>query len=183
MNRHVLTAMALALGPALALAACKPAATGDSTPTAGMDSSSGVANGTGMAGGSGNSTVPSYPGTKLAATLDGKGEVPGPGAMTGSGEATVWADTDQGKICYILGVAGIDAPTAAHIHKGAAGTAGDVVVPLESPAAMTSQGCADADPGVVKDLAANPADYYINVHNEKFPMGAIRGQLKAVKAG
>ena len=30
---------------------------------------------------------------------------------------------------------------------------------------------------LAQDLAANPADYYFNIHTTAFPGGAIRGQL------
>jgi hypothetical protein len=30
---------------------------------------------------------------------------------------------------------------------------------------------------VVKDIVANPGNYYLNVHNAEFPPGAVRGQL------
>jgi hypothetical protein len=29
---------------------------------------------------------------------------------------------------------------------------------------------------VVKGLAANPANYYVNLHSPEFPKGAVRGQ-------
>jgi hypothetical protein len=34
-----------------------------------------------------------------------------------------------------------------------------------------------ADPELVADIAANPSEYYVNVHNKPYPAGAIRGQL------
>ncbi len=33
--------------------------------------------------------------------------------------------------------------------------------------------------GIVQDILANPADYYVNVHNAEYPGGALRGQLTA----
>jgi len=67
----------------------------------------------------------------------------------------------------------------AHIHKGAAGVNGPIVVTLNTPDKNgTSTACADIDPALAKDILANPQGYYVNVHNADFPNGAARGQLK-----
>jgi hypothetical protein len=113
--------------------------------------------------------------------LTGAAEVPGPGDEDGDGFANVFLQPEGGQICYDIVVNGIDAPTAAHIHEGAAGVAGPVVVPLETPvvegggAAIDS--CASADAVLIDRIAADPTGFYINVHNADFPDGALRGQL------
>jgi hypothetical protein len=109
--------------------------------------------------------------------LTGAAEVPGPGADKGMGEATLTFDGDKGQVCYMLHSMGTDTPTMAHIHKGAAGVAGGVVVPLTAPANGKSEGCAPLAADVMTDIVAHPADYYVNVHTAAFPKGAIRGQL------
>lgn len=166
MSRTIATI--LAAGLALSLAACNKSDAPKGTQS--MEKGPPVKNG--------STTVTTYPGTKLAATLDGQSEVPGPGDPMATGEATVWVDTGANKVCYILGVAGLDAPTMAHIHKGAPGVAGDVAVTLDNPATMKSEGCADVAHDLAADLADHPGGYYVNVHNAAHPSGAIRGQLK-----
>ena len=42
----------------------------------------------------------------------------------------------------------------------------------------TVQACTTADPVLLGKVAANPRDYYVNVHTPTFPGGEIRGQLK-----
>ena len=116
--------------------------------------------------------------TKLQTELTGAAEVPGPGADKGMGEATLSFDSDKNQVCYTLHAMGADAPTMAHIHKGAASVAGGVVVGLTAPADGKSQGCAPLAADVLADIIAHPADYYVNVHTAQFPKGAIRGQLK-----
>ena len=69
----------------------------------------------------------------------------------------------------------IDKPLASHIHKGAAGTAGPVVVPLG--AAYKAKGCTKAPAKVVAAIEEHPSSYYVNIHTTKYPAGAIRGQL------
>lgn len=115
--------------------------------------------------------------TKFQAQLTGAAEVPGPGADKGMGEATLTFDSDKGQVCYMLHAMGADTPTMAHIHKGAAGTAGGPVVSLAAPANGMSEGCAPLAADLLADIVAHPADYYVNVHTAQFPRGAMRGQI------
>jgi hypothetical protein len=110
----------------------------------------------------------------LTATLAGSTEVPGPGDPDGTGSATVTIAA-AGKICATITVKGLDTPTAAHIHTGAAGLAGPVFVPLPLPGA--AEPCVTATPAQVSRILAGPAGYYVNVHTTAFPNGAIRGQM------
>ncbi len=114
----------------------------------------------------------------LTATLTGPAEVP-PGDPDGRGTATVTLDTNTGQVCYRLDVSNITLPAAAsHIHKGAAGVAGPIVVPFTAPDVNgKANGCVNADKALVQAIGASPADYYVNVHNKDFPPGAVRGQL------
>ena len=96
----------------------------------------------------------------------------------GMGHATFKVDTAKGEVCYDLTVEKIAPATMAHIHKGAAGASGPPAVPLNKPGADGKvSGCATVAPDVAKDIAANPGNYYVNVHNGEFGGGAIRGQL------
>lgn len=118
-------------------------------------------------------------GRKIAATLTGAAEVPGPGDDNGAGlfEARVNPGTER--ICYTLTASSIDQATAAHIHKGGPSEAGDVVLTLDTPDGDDddSEDCQDIDRGLAQALIQNTSDYYVNVHNAAFPNGAIRGQL------
>jgi hypothetical protein len=122
--------------------------------------------------------------TRLAATLSGANEVPGPGDPDGRGRAFVrLAGT---KACYALEWSKISAPTAAHIHQGGADVAGPVVVLFFQPGTNAASlpdtlssvaGCVDVDPAVARKIAASPRDWYVNIHTADFAPGAIRGQL------
>ena len=114
----------------------------------------------------------------LSATLTGASEVPGPGDADGGGDAFV-VITRETVVCYALVVGDIGTPTAAHIHRAAAGQAGAIVVTLETPPADGFVlGCADGlEPALVHDVADHPSDFSVNVHTAAFPEGAIRGQL------
>ncbi|HEV2068572.1 MAG TPA: CHRD domain-containing protein [Acidimicrobiales bacterium] len=107
--------------------------------------------------------------------LTGAAEVPGPGDPDGSGRATVIVIPQQDRVCYVLRVSDIEPATAAHIHEAAAGESGPVVVSLKPPTRGVSAGCVETDEA--DDIAENPEDYYVNVHNAEFGPGAVRGQL------
>ncbi len=115
--------------------------------------------------------------TTLTATLAGDAETD----EDGSGTATIVLDPDAGTACWDMSAADIDPVVASHIHVGAAGESGDVVVPLDVAGFEgTSEGCTeDADADALQAIIDNPAGYYVNLHTEPFAGGAIRGQLAA----
>jgi hypothetical protein len=92
------------------------------------------------------------------------------------GKVELTLNKATGKVCWEFKLAKIDGkPTQAHIHKGKAGVSGNVVVPLG--ATYKRQGCTSAAKSLVKSIAGHPGAYYVNVHNAKHPLGAMRGQL------
>jgi hypothetical protein len=113
--------------------------------------------------------------TSLEASLTGEKEVPGPGDPNGRGHADV--TVYKAKVCYELEVERIKPATAAHIHRGAPGVAGPIVVELKAPTDGSSEGCKAISEKLSKKLRDNPSHYYVNVHNNPYPDGAIRGQL------
>jgi hypothetical protein len=113
----------------------------------------------------------------ITVVMTGGAEVPGPGDPDGRGTAKITLDEAKGEVCYELRVSKIQTATAAHIHQGAAGQAGDVKVGLDAPASGMSKGCKPVDAALIKDIMTNPKNYYVNVHNAEFQNGAIRGQL------
>lgn len=111
----------------------------------------------------------------LRTNLTGAEEVLG-GDPDGTGFAFVRIDPTSGEICYLAVGAKIDPATAAHIHVGAVGEVGPPVLTLEQTSRTSFRGCA-TDPALADALLADPAAYYINIHNTAYPDGAIRGQL------
>jgi CHRD domain len=66
---------------------------------------------------------------------------------------------------------------AAHIHRGAVGKAGPVIVALCAPCKSGARGQMTVDSTVLDALESGRT--YVNVHTRKNPAGEIRGQLKA----
>jgi hypothetical protein len=115
----------------------------------------------------------------LEAALSGAEEVP-PANPEGTGTSHVFLIPETNEVCFTITVANITLPaTAAHIHVGEAGVAGDVVVPLAPPGESGAVGgcTTGVDPAVIQAIMDNPAGYYVNVHNADFPDGVVRGQL------
>lgn len=116
-------------------------------------------------------------GTPLSATLLGSNEVPNMGDPDGEGYAEITLNQGQGTLTYNISVEGIDPASAAHIHLGNAGKAGPVIVGLNPPTDGMSSGVVYLDKELIKAIRQNPSGYYVNVHNARYPGGAVRGQL------
>lgn len=115
----------------------------------------------------------------LTATLEGSNEVGG-GDPHATGTAAVTVDVTSGRICATVTSNIVDA-TMMHIHQGAAGVNGSVVVPLD--AATINSGhpdCVMATTALAAQIASDPDGFYVNIHTAAFPGGALRGQLGRV---
>jgi hypothetical protein len=116
----------------------------------------------------------------LKAALSPAEEVPGPGVKDGVGAALV--DIAGPKVCSDLKVTMGEKPLKAHIHQGAKGESGPVVVDLmpafnPGEAAFTSKTCVETTADTASQVIADPAGYYLNIHTAEHPDGAMRGQL------
>lgn len=129
----------------------------------------------------------------FTATLHGGNE--NPGVVTGSaGTATVTLNTATNTITYRVEVYNMPVgTTASHIHVGAQGVNGPVVINLTVPAGGISNDFALTGTATTTDLVARAAqginswedfvqalmlgNMYVNVHSTANPGGEIRGQL------
>ena len=112
-------------------------------------------------------------------------EVPAPKPTTASGAATIVVYPDR--IEYQVSAQSIIAVTMAHIHNGAPGIAGPIVVtlfnqpnnPISPNGVFASGTLTDATVNLasLKALLAS-GSAYINVHTSANPAGEIRGQVK-----
>jgi CHRD domain len=107
--------------------------------------------------------------------LAGSNEVPA-GAPAGSAIAVISIKA-KGEVCWkFSALKGVVAPAVAHIHHGASGTSGPIVIPLGG--AYKPSGCVTATaPQLLALIEANPQRFYVNIHNTKYPGGAVRAQL------
>jgi hypothetical protein len=116
----------------------------------------------------------------LKALLSPAEEVPGPGVKDGVGAALI--DIAGPKVCSDLKATMGEKPLKAHIHQGAKGASGPVVVDLmpafnPGESAYTSKTCVETTADTASQLIADPAGYYVNIHSDGHPDGAMRGQL------
>lgn len=107
------------------------------------------------------------------------------------GSAFVTFEPGIQKMSFETRVSGVANPTMAHIHRGAAGVNGPVIINFATNEAQIANGRASGSAPIASlqsgnmqatDLTAlaNPATaagYYVNVHSSAFPTGEVRGQL------
>jgi CHRD domain len=128
-------------------------------------------------------------GSAFFAILDGEHEIPdadpdGYGTFSGAFRDLTGTSTS---FCWGVTVFKIGTPTAAHIHQGGPTTAnGAIKIPLNpvpssglSGRSSNCQNVPDTVANAIKQsVSANAtAAFYVNVHTNQFPGGAVRGQL------
>jgi len=119
--------------------------------------------------------APAASAQSFIANLTGAQEVP-PADPDGTGTATI--DILGTTVNYTIIVANITPPIAQHIHIGPAGVNGPIVVNLPGTwVGNTLVGSTTTDTATAAAIAANPSGFYVNVHTNDFPGGAVRGQL------
>jgi CHRD domain len=121
---------------------------------------------------------------------------------TGTGNATVTFDLTRdaagnvtaASATFVVNLSGFPPGTPiriAHIHTGAAGVNGAIVVdttltPAENVTLANGSGSftktnPSADAAVVQSILNNPSAFYFNAHSVLHPGGVVRGQLARVQ--
>ena len=118
---------------------------------------------------------------RLSTTLNAGQEIPKQVVRNGVGHGTFSGTLVGTKLTWKLTWAKLSgAAGAAHIHLGAVGKAGNVIVPLCTPcgaATGSKSGTATISASLLKTIQKHGT--YVNVHTAKNPNGEIRGQLVA----
>jgi hypothetical protein len=123
----------------------------------------------------------------FTATLSGENQVP-PLDVDATGNATVMISDDEQSVSWEVTYSGLTGdPAAGHIHIGAAGENGPVMIPFAEVTATGTSGTFNADDyetgdGLPADwegvlAAIRSGDTYVNIHTAANPGGEIRGQL------
>ncbi len=142
-----------------------------------------LANGQPTAGASASQDAGKLERRALFAVLTGRKEVDADGrrgAGDPDGRGSFTATIDGNELCFGITVKNLDAPGAAHIHKGRAHQNGGIVVPLVHPEQGdpgASAGCVSVAEELAQAILEHPRRYYANVHTMAFGGGAVRGQL------
>jgi hypothetical protein len=133
----------------------------------------------------------------FSATLSGKDEVPPTESnSTGTAKFQVNQNNDnESQVSYWVNITGIKDVNEAHIHNGTTGENGDIVATLSNGKSAKGD---DRPPKIgfagnitkdelqgplknkeISDLVSLMSDgnAYVNVHTDKYPDGAIRGQV------
>jgi hypothetical protein len=117
----------------------------------------------------------------LSASGSGEEEVPAGSGEDGAKVTGSFQLNTEGELNYTVTVTGnSETITAGHIHRGAKGENGDVVVELDADAINDGDSATvEIDPALAERIINNPGNWYLNVHSESFepPSGVARGQF------
>jgi len=108
--------------------------------------------------------------------LTGNAETPR-GAPNGSAAAVI-AIHRGSVVCWRFShLHGFSNATVAHIHTGAKGSSGNILVPLSTGPRLHHRGCVHASVAAINMIENDPFGHYVNVHSARYPAGAVRAQL------
>jgi len=127
-------------------------------------------------GGSGSSTasLAAPPLHLYRVRLTGTAEIP-KGPVNGSGDAVI-AIHRGSVVCWRFAhLRGFLNATLAQIRVGFNARAGRVLQPLSSGPKLQHRGCIRTSPAAVTAIVRNPSSYYVDVHSQLYPDGAVRG--------
>lgn len=112
--------------------------------------------------------------TTFVAGVTGFNEVPAV-ITQAQGQVQVTIDDVSLQVCVDASdITNLTGPiTADHIHQGAAGVNGPVVVNFNAQLVT----CVASDATTIGNILADPAGFYVNFHTAAFPGGEVRGQL------
>jgi hypothetical protein len=113
---------------------------------------------------------------KFRTSLSAREEVPAPKNVPRRADGTFTADLDGNTLSWQLRFNRLSgAATAAHIHLGAKGKAGAVLVPLCGPCKSGMKGTARVTNTQITHISEGAT--YVNIHTARNPAGEIRGQV------
>lgn len=111
-----------------------------------------------------------------------------------TGIATISINAGLSTLCYSLSWQGVGGESEAadevwggHIHNAPAGVNGGIFIhlfgaPHEAatayPGTFEVSNCMTVDRSLLVAVLAHPDQYYLNIHNDEFPAGVIRSQLR-----
>ncbi|MDP9006293.1 MAG: CHRD domain-containing protein, partial [Actinomycetota bacterium] len=119
-------------------------------------------------------------GRVYTATLGANGDPSGRGDPDGSGRAQVSLHSGKNLLCVALTTSGVAPVTSVHLHS-VSPTSPDPVVATPAPDSSGSPTCVPVDAEVLRAIRKNPTHHYLDVHNDEFPNGALRGYLSRWK--
>ena len=112
---------------------------------------------------------------EIKIVLSGNQEIP-PVATSASGTGTITVNADRSVIgnATITGMS----VTVAHLHEGAAGTSGPIIIPLIRTADNVWSVPSGARLTDAQYESYKAGNLYFNIHSEAHRSGEIRGQIK-----
>ena len=123
----------------------------------------------------GAASVCSAQAVSYTAILSGGNEVPA-NASLNTGATFVTVNPTTGAVTWnTTSTVPVASATGHHIHRGAAGTNGPVVVNFG-----VYTGTVTATTALAAEIVGNPTGFYVNLHTATFPGGEIRAQLVPV---